>query len=273
MVDTGTSLALIKGAHALDNVATEQVGDVLSQKEIELAYAEEKLLIRDKKMYVAISFSMAFHLKTILDNRWYKVLGHPSFESWTESPEIDIDRSSAFRYIHLYNAYLDNSAFTIEELQDIGVSKLEMMARYVKPDEVGWKEKKKDILQKLTLPRRELTKVLNGDTGEAPSLPTAKAPLASYEVLPDASTATKGHSSKGKDADEAFTKAHKSELPSSQVVPVIQPIDSKRLGISGWYELVPLEQEPTAKGKLVTGAMLSANKILVTGSKIFIDIE
>ncbi|GEM_PF-3180077 len=274
MVDTGKELSTVITSHALDNVTTEQIGDVLSQKEIELAYAEERKLIAAKQQYVNVSFAIAAHLKTILDNRWYKVLGHSTFESWCESPEIDLDRSTAFRYVRMFNVYLASAAFTMDELQDVGISKLDLMVHYVKPDEPEWDTKKKELLQMFTLPRRELTKFLNEDTSSTPILPTTKTSNASYEVVSEHPTDSTGPSQKGKEADDAFSTAHKSEKSSgSQIAPVVQPIDSKRLGISGWYELVPLEQEPTAKGKLVTGAMLSANKILVTGSKIFIDIE
>ena len=86
MVSTSKAIETVQGVHPLDHVSTEQVGDVMSKKESEAAFREERKLQKDKSMIVALFLSMGQSLKKIRDNRWFKALGYDGFEDMGREP-------------------------------------------------------------------------------------------------------------------------------------------------------------------------------------------
>jgi hypothetical protein len=277
MVAVDVDLSLVKAGHPLDNVSTEQVGDIVTKKEIQLAYNEEKDLQRNKGEFVAVTFKIAKNLYNIYENRWYKLLGFNTFEDWLKSPEVDIDVRSGYRYAQLYRVYIESKAFTIQELAEAGVSKLELLIPYVTPTAHNWKERREQIMEWLALPRIELIELLNEKrSGGQEQLRGAPDHNGKDAMKVDAKF------SEVKEGDEAFADATKDEKGSKETsngkpsgeTSKTKPADPiSKLGIVGWYELVPQAEAPTVKGKTVTGVYLTAAKVVLSGNRVFIDVE
>lgn len=259
-------LSLVRSVHPLDNVSTENVGDVVSKKDIKKAYDNEQLVIQSKTMMVQISFTLSKYLMEILDNRQYKILGFNSFEQWCESPQIDIDRSSAFRYVKLYKIFIASGAFTVEELQDKGISKLEVVLPRIDPSAKDWQKTKQQILEDLVLTRKELILLNNeGRISLQRAADEARTVTARFEVM-------KGGGNAEFEVVETVKESRKDKKNETQ--PQQRPSNpQKSLGIAGWYELVPMEDKPTVHGKTVAGVYLNAAKVVISGTRIFIDVE
>jgi hypothetical protein len=277
MVSTSKSLALVQGVHPLDNVSTEQIGEILPKRELDAAFREEKKLQKDKSMMLSLFLSIGQSLKKIRDNRWYKALGYDTFEDWSESPDIDIDRSSSYRYIKLFEVFVDSGAFELSEVEDKSISKLEILIPYVHPKHKDWNDRKVELLELLSLSRKDLTKALNerGDSryAVAPSsnrnAAGSMAVGASYQVSDD--TPQKPSTSKSsKEADRTFDEVVK---PKSAGESVSATEATKKLGLSGWYEMVPTAEPPSGKGKVSKGVYITTESVIVTGNRIFVNVE
>lgn len=279
MVSTSKSLALVQGVHPLDHVSTEQAGEVLPKRELDAAFREEKKLQKDKSMMVSLFLSIGASLKKIRDNRWHKALGYDTFETWAESPDIDIDRSSAYRYIKLFEVYVESGAFELDEICGQSISKLEVLIPRVKPGEANWKDRKLVVLGLLQLSRKDLIDTLNsqGDTRYAPSNRNAAGSMAvgaKYEVSDDAPQSRKPATSKSsKEADATFDEVVKSSKAETAGETVPASEATKKLGLSGWYEMVPTAEPPSGKGKVSKGVFITTESVIVTGNRIFVNVE
>lgn len=263
MVEVDKALVQVNGVHPLDNISTEKIGDVVSKKDIKKAFDNEQLVIQAKTMMVQISFTLAQYLTEIFDNRQHKILGFDSFEAWSESPQIDIDRSSSYRYVKLYKVFIASGAFTIEELQDKGISKLEVVLQRVDPSAPNWSEIKQQILQDLVLTRKELILLTNdGRISLQRAADEARTVDARFEVM-------KGSES---ESEVVATVKGDKKINKNESQPKRSVNPQKSLGIAGWYELVPMDEKPS-HGKTVAGVYLNAAKVVVSGTKIFVDIE
>ena len=258
-------LAGVRPVHPLDNVSTEDVGDIVTKSEIKKAYDNEEMVKKSKTLMVQISFTLAQYLSEILVERQYKILGFDTFDKWCESPQIDIDRSSAYRYVKLYKAYIESGAFTVKEVEDKGISKLEVILPMITPTDKDWKQKKKQVLADLELPRKELIQLVNeGRISLQRAAEEAMSVKAKYEVM-------KG-GEKGK-SDSEVVSTVKSSRKGEVVAPSRPENPQKSLGIAGWYELVPMDDKPQVHGKTVAGVYLNAAKVVISGTRIFVDVE
>jgi hypothetical protein len=214
----------------------------------------------------------------IRDNRWFKILGYNTFEQWVESPDIDIDRSSAYRYIRLYEVYVESGAFELSEIQDKSVSKLEILIPYVDPTSDNWRKRKKELLGYLDLPRAELVKHLNNalDDRRYGNGRTDKNAQRGMAIQADVKI-DEGKLEKLRQADDEFERATKVERrsePERSIEEVSDVQTKKKLGLSGWYELVPMKQPPERGiGRVIEGVYITTEQVVVQGNRIFVNVE
>jgi len=252
----------VASVHPLDNVSYEQVGDLVSREEINRALQEEAALKENKVQFVNLAFEMAQHLKEIRDNRWYKLLGFDTFDSWVESPEIDIDRSTAYRYMKLLEVFVLSGAFKLEEVSDKSLSKLELLIPHIDMESSDWPKRKRKLLGYLDLTRKDLVITLNGNGSEKSDVNAR----AGFAVEQPKSAAQKA---KNKGADESFDQA----VPETEEggVEAAAAIPNKKLGLSGWFELLPVPDPPDS-GRFLDNVALNTQNVLIAGNKVFINI-
>ncbi len=63
-------------------------------------------------------------LKESLDNAYWKLLGHDSFEAYVATPDIALSRSYAYQVVKLYRVYVEQMGLGEETLTRIGPSRL-----------------------------------------------------------------------------------------------------------------------------------------------------
>ncbi len=282
MVSVGKELQHVRGTHGLDAVSSEQAGDVVSRKEVERAYKTLDKIKKFREAQMKLALELGEALKEVRDNRWFKLYGYESFESWLSSPEIDVDKSNAYRYIKVLERCVLTGAFTKDELYDKSISKIEMLLPYITPDEKGWVKRKKEVEGMLDLSRIDLTLHLNeqmADTRYTPPERQPKNALAQRGTVTDAefidiSDAKKKSTeasrdtapAKTTDADAAFTVA----VGAMRIVSASDV--KKELALGGWYKLVA-EEPSTGRGKEYASVTIHAAKVKRVGSEIYIDIE
>lgn len=97
------------------------------------------------------------------DGRLYESLGHNTFESFIGDPEVDIGRSTAYRYMKVYRRFLLMAETPAEDVVKMGMRKAGMISRFVNDpaeDIQEWIEKAK------MLSRSDLQEEINEATGE-----------------------------------------------------------------------------------------------------------
>lgn len=272
MVEIDKALTKVGSVHPLDNLSTEQVGDVLTRDEIQAAFDEEKAVRETKIQMIGLHFELGKHLKAIRDNRWYKVLGANSFEEWVESPEIDIEHNTAYRYARLYERYIESGAFTVEEIADKSMSKLDMLVEYVDTERKDWAKRKQKLLGYLDLTRADLVIALNGTSDEKEKPESGKPDVngkagmavdAKYETVPADNPET---NERNVAADLDFTKA----VPKDGETVPVTPSD-KKLGLNGWYELVPCTDAPET-GRVIGNVVLNTESVVISGNRLFVNV-
>jgi hypothetical protein len=63
-------------------------------------------------------------LKECLDNSYWKILGHDSFEAYVATPEIALSRSYAYQVVKLFKVYVEDMGLSEGDLTRIGPSRL-----------------------------------------------------------------------------------------------------------------------------------------------------
>ncbi|MFH0989914.1 MAG: hypothetical protein V1799_07855 [bacterium] len=272
MVQTTKEISKVAGVHPLDNVSTEDVGSVLSKKEIKQAFDEERRILDEKQNILLLFFSLGRRLKNIRDNRWYKVLGFNSFSEWTENSDVDIERATAYRYIKIFEVYIESGAFTESEVAGRSISKLEIIIPYVDVQGKGWNKTKAKLLGLLDLTRVDLVKSLNeqGDT-RYNSPHNAKGGFvvdAKYSVDEKSGTSARNQEQERTDR-EVVSIANSNEKGKTEVSLTEA---TKKIGLSGWYEMIATA-EPAQRGREIKGVYITTEKVVVSGNRIFINVE
>ena len=67
---------------------------------------------------------LAKSLKEVRDSKLYKVLGLETFESYIAQPELAFDRGNVYRFIAIYESYIESYRVAPERLLEAGWSKL-----------------------------------------------------------------------------------------------------------------------------------------------------
>ena len=283
MVSLGKELSKVRGVHPLDNVSTEQAGDVVTKAEIDRALKLQTRVRKLQEIQLKTMFELAATLKEIRDKRYYKILGYDGFEPWLSAPENDLDKSKAYRYIKVYEEYVLTGAFTKEELYGKSISKLEMLLPYVTPGEKGWAKRKREIHGMLELSRADLAHHLNDnlhDTRYTPERPVKSLPApktivqeAQFEDISNAKTHSVEQTVQAKAnqaADAAFDQAVKATVETRKIVSTKDV--KKEVGLGGWYRLVACDPQETA-GKSFKGVTLHIAELMRKGGEIYLDIE
>lgn len=140
-----------------DLVVSEQVGDVMSQEVIEEAHKTEKRVIALMRGTTANLIEFGAHLKKVRDERFYKVYGFDSFEKWIEDETgLDMDRGTGYRWMQIYEVYVESGLFSIEELTERSIYKLQRGCQILT------KDTKEFCVEIMALPRGQFDKIVTG---------------------------------------------------------------------------------------------------------------
>lgn len=92
-------------------------------------------------------------LLTNKEKRYFEPLGYPTFEAYIESPAIGLSRSSVYSLIAIYQTFVEELGYSIDELSLVDYSKLDRILPILHVQPV---EHQEWFLKAKTLPRREL---------------------------------------------------------------------------------------------------------------------
>ena len=113
-----------------------------------------------------------------LENAYWKMLGHDSFESFIASPEIGFSRSKVYGLIQIYRLYVKQLNVSSSDLVEVGTTNLLLIAPVVERDKDGWIAKAK------TLSKSDLKAEL-GTGGGPPTKPPIASPKNICPPSPD----------------------------------------------------------------------------------------
>ncbi len=95
--------------------------------------------------------------------RYYEFLGYPTFEAYIESPEVSFQRRSVYSLIAIYEKFVEELGYSVEELSAIDYSKLDRLLPILNVQPVAhreWVQKAKK------LSRRELEMEIRASKGK-----------------------------------------------------------------------------------------------------------
>lgn len=142
------------------------------------AQANHQRIIELKQQATRSFILLGQALKDNKEHRYFESLGHLTFEAYIESPVVGLSRSSVYSLIGIYQTFVEELDYSLDELSEVDYSKLDRIIPLINVQPVGhrdWFEKAK------TLPRRTLEQeVKRAWEQENTRMPTPPAP-----ALPD----------------------------------------------------------------------------------------
>jgi len=101
---------------------------------VNIAYKVDVQLKEIKRVVNSNFLMIAEKLKSIKDNKYYKVLGYDTFESYIAQPELAFSRSSVYRLIQIYKKFVLENNVAPERLSEIEWTKLAVVTPHVNKD-------------------------------------------------------------------------------------------------------------------------------------------
>jgi hypothetical protein len=87
-----------------------------------------------KKVSNQTHLELARLLKEVRDNKYYEVLGEATFESYIARPELGFSKSSVYRFIGIYETYIEKLKVPHEVIETMDYNKLDIIRPYIKED-------------------------------------------------------------------------------------------------------------------------------------------
>lgn len=118
-----------------------------------VAQENHRKILRLKNDAMRSFILLGKELKTNKEEGYFQSLGYPTFEAYIESPELSIGRRSVYSLIAIYDTFVEQLGYSLDELSEVDYSKLDRVIPLINVQPVAhreWFEKAK------TLPRREL---------------------------------------------------------------------------------------------------------------------
>lgn len=112
-------------------------------------------------------------LTRVEDGELYRSLDYDSFEAFLGDPEVDLGRSTAYRYMKVYRRFILRADVDPNEVVAMGIRKASMIARYVKDpreDLQEWIEKAKALSRsdlQAEIDEAEGNDTANGENGDS----------------------------------------------------------------------------------------------------------
>jgi len=101
----------------------------------EVAFNFHNRLISLKKAMGIAFVSIGDVLKLIRDEKYYKTLGHDSFVSYVQSPEVGLHYRTAYYYIEIYEVFIEQLSYTREQLINYSYDKLRKLLPIIRREE------------------------------------------------------------------------------------------------------------------------------------------
>ena len=116
------------------------------------------------------------------ENRYFKLLGYATFESYIESPEVSFQRRSVYSLMAIYEKFVEELGYPLEELAGVDYSKLDRLLPILNVQPVAhgeWFEKAK------RLTRRELEAEIRAFQYQNMAAEATALPILPEVALPD----------------------------------------------------------------------------------------
>lgn len=116
------------------------------------------------------------------EQRYFELLGFPTFEAYIESPEVCFQRRSVYSLIAIYEKFVEELGYSVEELSAVDYSKLDRLLPLLNVQPVAhreWFEKAK------RLTRRELEVEIRAFRRESATADPSALPILPEVPLPD----------------------------------------------------------------------------------------
>jgi site-specific DNA-methyltransferase (adenine-specific) len=91
------------------------------------ALENHNYILNLKKEISTCFIELGSKLKESKDKYYYKELGFRSFEEYVETSKIELKRASAYALIEIYERFVEEQGYSLEELSEIGISKLRVI--------------------------------------------------------------------------------------------------------------------------------------------------
>jgi len=89
---------------------------------------ENHLRILELKRQATQSFILlGRELRENQGRRYYELLGYPTFEAYIEGPEVSFQRRSVYSLIVIYEKFVEELGYSVEELSEVDYSKLDRL--------------------------------------------------------------------------------------------------------------------------------------------------
>jgi transcription elongation GreA/GreB family factor len=154
-----TRQQIITGLLLRQELTLDQAHDETLQP-VDSVYAEfqkRHQRVLELKRHIGHSFwQMGMELKAIRDGKLYRAGGYRTFEQYLSSPEVSIDRSTAYDWIGIFSDF-SSAGVGLSDIEDIDWRKLRMIRRIIRehPEQVAhW------LAQARALSRAELHRAL-----------------------------------------------------------------------------------------------------------------
>jgi hypothetical protein len=131
--------------------------DEIIKSDIEKAHKNHLLVLQLGMSIKRDVWELAIVLKANRDNKYYKILGYDTFESYLATPEISMSRFFVFKIIKNLELWVEGYKVEIKELHDIDAEKLYIAGQ------MSTKENYEEILEQArTLSRSDLKQLKSG---------------------------------------------------------------------------------------------------------------
>lgn len=113
-----------------EQIIDNETGEII----IDGAHERHKRIVQLRNLTEKSFLALSEELYHFYYNSDYETLGYNTFESYLADPEVDINRSSAYRLINIYRQYVLSLKCPTVGLLQAGIAKLDMMAKVITDD-------------------------------------------------------------------------------------------------------------------------------------------
>lgn len=124
------------------------------------AFKVHNNLLQAKTLTLGGIFKQGEFLLEIKEKKLWKLLDCQSWLEYLNSPDVSYSEREAQKYIRIYKVFIKELNLPRKDLEEIGVSKLELLASYIT------KENSREMLEKGAMTRIDLLK----DLGKIPEI-------------------------------------------------------------------------------------------------------
>jgi len=105
----------------------ESVLDEVSQAILETALENHRRILELKNQANQSFILLGKEFRESKERRYFEFLGYPTFEAYIEGPEVSFQRRSVYSLIVIYEKFVEELGYSVEELSEVDYSKLDRL--------------------------------------------------------------------------------------------------------------------------------------------------